>query len=419
MYNITKLIRNNTLYYIVLLLLLMLWLISPVLLLYIQTGVRLSLWRSTLLSMCVSALILLPTQRWVKAIFFILMCISTGVELFMVKQFGVLLTHAHALTIFGTNMQETTNLFSANLSAFSVLIPFLLSSILLFYFVWKIRCGIGIRLGSIVGALTMLIGVVSMETLIVRIPLRESIDKLCIQRVPINFWENMVSASVELFAISCAEDMTFGAYRTIECPGKEVVVLAIGESVRYHNFSMNGTYERETTPYFANNPNVILFSDYTTTGCITMLAVPMILTRGTPDSFDLTYKECGVQKVFRESGFYVVAFQNNLIGDRLHSYLLNGSDEVIVPKSDTEIPSLVDSLAQYHSHLMVYFQLMGSHAYYDNYPMAYNLWRPNINSDPNVVSDSLLLNAYDNTILYTDYLLNDLLVKLDNRGGRI
>lgn len=393
-----------------------LWM-SPVFLHNWLDGVRVSLWRSGLLSLCISSIILLPVEKWLRAGLYVLMCVSTSVELFMVKQFGVFLTHTHTLAMLGTNPQETNTFLSANWDALYVLVPFIMVSAVVIIPVCRNSFNVWIRYGSLGMWLLLIVSAGCFRMWGNRMTSHEIVEDIFIERVPINFWENMYSASAELIAISHSKTMTFGAYSEMERPEKEVVVLAIGESVRYHNFSMNGHYDRQTTPLMQNNPNAVLFSDYTTTGCITMLAVPMILTRGTPENFDLTYKECGVQRVFQETGFYTVALSNNLIGDKLHKYLLNGADEVIPLEADVLVPDIVDSISRYHPHLFVYFQLSGSHAYYENYTEEFNRWRPNSNSDKGITSDSLLYNAYDNTILYTDNILNDLLEKLNIIGG--
>lgn len=412
----SSILKNIVVYSGLLLLLTLLWM-SPLFLYYWQYGSGMSLWRSGIVSLCLSAIILLPSQKWLKVLLCVLMCCSTIVELFMVNQFGLFLTHTHALTIFGTNMQETNSLLSANTGALHVLVPFVLLAGVSIFLVCRMQCSLLVRGCSSVVLLSVLVSGVGVQTVRRHSTWSDTIENTFAERIPVNFWEKMYSASAEIIAISHSKTMTFGAYNLTVRPQKEVVVLAIGESVRYQNFSMNGCYERNTTPLLQRNPNAVLFTDYTTTGCITMLAVPMILTRGTPAMYDLTYKECGVQRAFQEVGFHTVAFCNNLIGDRLHRYLLNGADEVIPIEKDAQIPYLVDSLAQQYAHLFVYFQLQGSHAYYTNYTENFNRWRPNSNSDGTVASDSLLLNAYDNTILYTDYILNGMLIRINNTGG--
>ena len=57
-----------------------------------------------------------------------------------------------------------------------------------------------------------------------------------------------------------------------------------------------------------------------------------------------------------------------------------------------------------------------SHFYYGNFPKEFDKWHPNNQSDKDATSDSLLINSYDNTILYTDYLLSNLMDTLKNRG---
>ena len=106
--------------------------------------------------------------------------------------------------------------------------------------------------------------------------------------------------------------MSFGA-RKAKTEGKEIYVLAIGESLRYSSLSLAG-YRRSTTPLLESLDNLTLFSDYYSTANLTMYSVPQIVTRATPDDFLLNYKEKSIVSPFKECGFKVFVIAANLLG---------------------------------------------------------------------------------------------------------
>lgn len=56
-------------------------------------------------------------------------------------------------------------------------------------------------------------------------------------------------------------------------------------------------------------------------------------------------------------------------------------------------------------------QFLGNHSYFYNYEPEFERYLPNINnfSEKDKSNDSLYINAYDNTILYTDYILSEII----------
>lgn len=207
-------------------------------------------------------------------------------------------------------------------------------------------------------------------------------------------------------------DFQFHSTRTKEIPEKEVYVLAIGESVRYDNCSLNGIYPRQTMPLIAQQDNLIFFHNYYSSGTTTSVSVPMIVTRATAEENALNYQERGIVQVFNENDFTTVVIKRGILSQISSAYLYQGVDYTVDVKSDAEVIEKVDSLSRIHDKLFIMFQLQGSHFYYDNFPDEFNQWRPNCKTDKGVASDSLYINAYDNTILYTDYLLNTMIESL-------
>ena len=62
-------------------------------------------------------------------------------------------------------------------------------------------------------------------------------------------------------------DFVFNSTRTNQVNSKEIYVLAIGESVRYANCSLNGTYPRKTMPSLECQSNLLFFHDYQISVC--------------------------------------------------------------------------------------------------------------------------------------------------------
>jgi len=187
--------------------------------------------------------------------------------------------------------------------------------------------------------------------------------------------------------------------------------LAIGESLRYDNISLNSTYTRETTPLLAKQKNLILFDDYYSTACLTMFSVPQILTRATPQDFELNYKEKSVFLPFKELGFktYCISWQGNLLA--YEKYLTAGVDSLLIVENDKDMIGYINKLLEENLKVFFILQFLGNHSYYYNYEPEFERYLPNINnfSEKDKSNNSLYINAYDNTILYTDYILSEII----------
>ena len=81
------------------------------------------------------------------------------------------------------------------------------------------------------------------------------------------------------------------------------------------------------------------------------------------------------------------------------------------------IVNIVDSLSHMHNKLFIIVEFLGNHHPYYNYTEDFDVFHPNINSEPNADSDSLYINAYDNTILYADYILSTLIENLKKKNA--
>lgn len=233
-------------------------------------------------------------------------------------------------------------------------------------------------------------------------------------RPPYNFFYQASDAVHQTHLKTCITDadrMTFQAVRQRH-EGRETYVLVIGESLRYSNLSVAG-YKRRTTPLLEKESRLLVFDNYYATANLTMYSVPQILTRATATDFELCYKEKSVFKPFQECGFKTFAVCcDNLIG--YERYLTRGVDSLYAVRRDEDIAGVIDSLAARYEKTFFIVQMKGSHGPYENFRRQDDVFHPNPVSD-RVSWDNVeaKVNAYDNTVLYTDFNVSSIIRAID------
>ncbi len=203
---------------------------------------------------------------------------------------------------------------------------------------------------------------------------------------------------------------------TIEDDQKAVVVLVIGESARSQNFSLYG-YKKNTNPLLSKTENLFSFkatscATYTTAGVKCILEhknsgelyeiLPNYLYRNDVEVFWRTTN-------WGEPPVHIKNYQNkdSLVkeckGDGC-SY-----DEVLLTGLKEQI------LASKKNKIFIVLHTSTSHGptYSKKYPPQFETFKPVCNSvELSNCSNEELINAYDNTIVYTDYILHNVIEDL-------
>lgn len=197
---------------------------------------------------------------------------------------------------------------------------------------------------------------------------------------------------------------------------KSVVVLVIGESARSQNFSLLG-YHKNTNPYLAKIKDVLSFSDqacatYTTAGvkCILEHTDSSTLFEILPNYL---YRN-GVEVIWRTTNWgepkvNIAHYQNRKQLEPLCQRADCDYDGVLLSALNKQI------LASKQSKILVVLHTSTSHGptYYKKYPAEFARFSPVCTSvELSKCSQQELLNAYDNTIVYTDYLLANIIEQL-------
>jgi lipid A ethanolaminephosphotransferase len=218
-----------------------------------------------------------------------------------------------------------------------------------------------------------------------------------------------------------AEQQKSGRARTVG-------VLVVGETARADHFSLNG-YERNTNPRLGLR-DLLNFPNAKAAGTSTAYSVPYMFSfLGNRFTTERAARESNLLDVLTRAGVKVVWIDNNSgskrVADRVHLIDLHSQaqssspyygfgglyDEALVGEMEREISST-------EGDLLIVLHTMGSHgpAYYRRYPGQFEVFKPCCKeSSPQQSPQQEVVNAYDNTILYTDYVLDRLIAVLEAR----
>lgn len=220
-------------------------------------------------------------------------------------------------------------------------------------------------------------------------------------------------------------------------PQDIIGVIVIGESARFDHFSLNG-YARQTNPFLedigkSSNPQR-LFS-YKAHSCsnITYISVPCMFSRHTGDNIDEVMNENGFLAVLTKLGFntrwigtqsMMKYFHNANLGtiyQEVDFALLPGGSALFQMNDQDEVmlPYIKDWLKKEEKSFLV-VHTSGSHWNYAlRYPVKFAKFQPVCNalgkSDPTSCGQEGLINIYDNSILYTDFFLSNLINLLKDK----
>jgi glucan phosphoethanolaminetransferase (alkaline phosphatase superfamily) len=200
--------------------------------------------------------------------------------------------------------------------------------------------------------------------------------------------------------------------------GRSTIVLVIGETSRAGNWSAYG-YGRPTTPHLEGSPDLLRFADATSGANLTEIALPQLLTRSTPERPYASDSSTSLLACFREAGYrtWWISTQNpagressrtgKIVADADLRQFLTTPGKATRPFDHELLPALESALADSFPRKLVVLHTLGSHhAYANRYPADFARF-----------NGRQELAAYDNSILYTDHVLSQILSRLRATPG--
>lgn len=202
-------------------------------------------------------------------------------------------------------------------------------------------------------------------------------------------------------------------------------VIVVGETARAANWGLNG-YERQTTPKLAQQPDIINFSDVTACGTSTAVSLPCMFSLPGRDDYVKAYAQQheSLLNVLAHAGLEVTWLDNQsgckgvcegvttkaLSPENYAPLCRDGRclDEALVQALTTQIGcTSADQVVVLHQ--------LGNHgpSYYQRYPDDYERFVPACTTaDLAKCSRDDITNSYDNAILYTDTVLDQVIETL-------
>lgn len=230
------------------------------------------------------------------------------------------------------------------------------------------------------------------------------------------------------------EDAKQGA-RWAKITRPSLTVLVVGETARAANFSLNG-YERETNPQLKQIPELINFSDFRSCGTDTAVSVPCMFSmfERTDYSDKLAKSHQGLLDILQRAGL-AVNWRDNQSGckgtcDRVPNEQTSAQpdpalcrdgecwDEILLKK----IPAQLAELEKGKQSAVLVLHMMGSHgpAYFKRYPEQFERFKPACKTNQlDKCSQGEIMNSYDNTLVYTDHVLANLIQLLQSQQDKV
>ncbi len=201
-----------------------------------------------------------------------------------------------------------------------------------------------------------------------------------------------------------------------------LMVLVVGESVRADHLSING-YQRETTPKLKATQGLLTFPKISTTHTYTGASLPQILTDQGQERKDEVYTS--IYSVLNKANFNTYWIGNQTL-ENSYAPVVKTNDSVRLidafksvfsfdKRKDAALLGPFDEIIPRQSRSVISLHMIGSHWWYeDRYTQQQRKFTPVIDSKyiPSLSAEQMI-NSYDNTLVYLDDFLAQVIEKLE------
>ncbi|KFC01984.1 lipid A 1-phosphate phosphoethanolamine transferase [Trabulsiella guamensis ATCC 49490] len=386
---------------------------------------------------CVINIVLtLASFLFLERLFITLFVLVSAAAQYFILTFGVIIDRSMITNIFDTTPAESYALLSTKM-----VVTLLLSGVLVILLAWWIKTKNAVPAWSSI--LRRLINIAVSALLIVVVALLFYKDYASLFRnnkelVKALNPSNSITAVNSWYAHNKLDNLPLvrigedAKQRPVmqNGPRKNLTILIVGETSRAENFSLGG-YPRDTNPRLAND-NVIYFPQTASCGTATAVSVPCMFSDMPRAKYDeeLAHHQEGLLDVLQHAGIQVLWNENDGgckgACDRVpHQDItkLNLPGQCIAGECKDEV--LFHELDNYINNLqhdgIIVLHTIGSHGptYYNRYPAQFRQFTPTCDTNEiQTCSQQQLVNTYDNTILYADYIIDKAITLLKSKQDR-
>jgi len=355
--------------------------------------------------------IILFLSRIVGKSLLVLFFIINAIAIYFVNTYGVIIDKSMVGNILNTNFNESSSFFSMKLIIYLVLFGILPSV----YIIKTKIINVTLKRFAITSSLTLLfVALLIFANASNWLWIDKNSKQLGALAMPWSYSVNTMRFYIHKHKKNEKEILLPNA--TIADNKKSIVVLVIGESARSQNFSLYG-YKKNTNPLLSKVDNLFSFkatscATYTTAGVKCILEhknsndlyeiLPNYLNRNNVDVIWRTTNS-GEPPIHIKNYQTRESLALNCKGDGCNY------DEVLLTNLKEQI------LASKKNKILIVLHTSTSHGptYSKKYPTQFETFKPVCNSvELGNCSQQELINAYDNTIVYTDYILYNVIENL-------
>lgn len=210
-----------------------------------------------------------------------------------------------------------------------------------------------------------------------------------------------------------------------------VAIIVVGETARGASFSLGG-YARETNPLLKQQ-DVIYFPNVSSCGTATVVSLPCMFSDLKRSGYT---REAGMARetvvdVLQRAGLDVTWLENNTgskgVADRVRFIdIYNSTDPRFCEDGTCDDAIAFEKIDEWLNSVkedsVLVFHQLGNHgpAYYKRYPAQFRKFLPECTTtELSKCQDQEIVNAYDNAILYTDYILSGIIDRLKAKRDRL
>ena len=198
-----------------------------------------------------------------------------------------------------------------------------------------------------------------------------------------------------------------------------LVVFVLGESARGDRFWLNG-YKKETNPELSKISNLISFADVSSCHTSTLNSVPCLMTRVLQKEYDITIHETSFVQIFKDLGYETYWYSKHSPQKRVDTFCQEAAVCEYINESayDQDLVEKLSFLQTQQNKTLVVLHMLGSHLdYNERVPDSLKHFKPLCRGNVSGCTKEELDNSYDNTILYTDRFLAQIIEKLKEKNA--
>lgn len=383
------------------------------------------------------ALCVAVSLKYVMKPIFILLILASASGAWFMDQYGAIIDMEMLRNAAETNSTEAGHLITPGFLYHMLVVGVLPSALLVWVeirhhtFFWKLRANLAVILPALVIALVAGFSHARIYAATARTH-RDWFQTLnpIIPLVTAARFAARQSADRDVVAAPLGEDARIGDAPLGERKPRLMIVVA-GETARADSFSLGG-YGRETNPELKAK-GVRYFSDTTSCGTATAVSLPCMFSIYTHASYSHRkgLETQSLLDVLSHAGVDVEWWDNNTGSKKIAARvkdrsLIEGGDPRYCKGGECRDQVLLDNLdgwiGSVEKDTVLVLHQIGSHgpAYFERYPEEFRRFMPDCRTaEFSDCTREEIVNAYDNTILYTDHILAGVIDRLEGQQGRL